>query len=128
MTTRSTAQKKMIGDALMCLDHPTAQEVYEEVRRDYPQISLGTVYRNLGQMAGEGAVLRLTFDGSPDRFDPHTHEHFHVVCNSCGQVFDTNESVPPALIQKLDAAVEECTGVRVESRALVFNGVCARCR
>jgi Fe2+ or Zn2+ uptake regulation protein len=89
---------------------------------------LGTVYRNLGQMAGEGTVVRLTFGDSPDCFDPNTHEHFHVVCSQCGRVFDTDESVPSALLQKLDAAVEGCTGVKVEGRALLFNGVCEECR
>jgi Fur family peroxide stress response transcriptional regulator len=112
----------------MQMDHPTAAEVYERVRRDCPQISLGTVYRNLGTMADEGAVLRLSFMGEPDRFDPNTHEHFHVVCSICGRIFDADSGLVADLIQKLDLAIEGSTGVRVEERTLLFGGVCAQCR
>jgi Fur family peroxide stress response transcriptional regulator len=118
----------MIEETLMRLDHPTATEVYEWVRRDCPQISLGTVYRNLGAMADEGEALRLSFAGEPDRFDPRTHEHFHVVCAACGRIFDTDFSVVPEAMRALDRAIEDCTGVRVEERSLFFGGLCAECR
>jgi Fur family peroxide stress response transcriptional regulator len=125
---RKSVQKRVIVEALGGMDHPTAAEVYERVRLDCPQISLGTVYRNLGSMADEGEVLRLSFAGEPDRFDPNIHEHFHVVCGECGRIFDTDHSIASHLIQKLDHAVEECTGVRVDGRSLFFSGVCAACR
>ncbi|MGI6004707.1 MAG: Fur family transcriptional regulator [Christensenellales bacterium] len=128
MTKRQTVQKRMIGDVLSQLDHPTAAEVYEEIRKAYPQISLGTVYRNLGLMADEEAVLRLSFPGAPDRFDPNTHEHFHVACDGCGRIFDTDHTIPPGLIERLDRAVEDCTGVRVTRHAIAFGGICAQCR
>lgn len=128
MTKRQSAQKRMIGDVLMRLDHPTASEVYEEIRRDYPQISLGTVYRNLGTMAGDGEILRLSFSDAPDRFDPNTHEHYHVACSRCGRIFDTDRTFPSALIAQLDRAVEESTGVRVENHTMIFTGICAACQ
>jgi Fur family peroxide stress response transcriptional regulator len=121
-------QKRIIGEVLMQMDHPTAAEVYERVRRECPQISLGTVYRNLGSMADEGEALRLSFMGEADRFDPQTHEHFHVVCSCCGRIFDADYSVAPELIRGLDHAVEQCTGVRVEGRSLFFSGVCPACQ
>jgi Fe2+ or Zn2+ uptake regulation protein len=125
---RNSVQKRMIGEILMRMDHPTAAEVYERVRLECPQISLGTVYRNLGSMADEREVLRLSFTGEPDRFDPNTHEHFHVVCGVCGRILDTDEKVAPELIRKLDQAVEASTGVRVETHRLLFEGICAHCR
>jgi Fur family peroxide stress response transcriptional regulator len=128
VSKRNSMQKRVIGETLMRMDHPTAAEVYEQVRQDCPQISLGTVYRNLGSMADEGEVLRLSLVGEADRFDPKTHEHFHVVCSDCGRIFDTDHSVAPELIRKLDQAVERSTGIRVEQRTLLFGGVCAACR
>ena len=103
MKKRFSAQKKMIEDTLTMLDHPTATQVYEHIRKDYPQISLGTVYRNLGAMSDEGEVLRLSFANAPDRFDINTQEHFHAACSRCGRIFDTDGKLPPGLLEKLDA-------------------------
>jgi Fur family peroxide stress response transcriptional regulator len=128
MARRYSAQKKMIGDTLAQMDHPTAAEVYEEVRKAYPQISLGTVYRNLSLMADDGEILRLSFPDAPDRFDPNAHEHYHVACSRCGRIFDTDHTLSPELVKQIDRAVEACTGVRVENRMMIFIGVCAACQ
>jgi Fe2+ or Zn2+ uptake regulation protein len=127
MSRRFSAQKNMIQAALHMLDHPSAYEVYEEIRKDYPQISLGTVYRNLGAMAQDGSVVRLSVSDMPDRFDNNTHEHFHAVCSGCGHIFDTEAALPEELIKQLDAAVEASTGIKVKSRSLLFFGTCPRC-
>lgn len=128
MSRRYSVQKQMVGEALERLDHPTAAEVYEEIRKDYPQISLGTVYRNLSLMADDGEILRLPFSGAPDRFDPNAHEHYHVACSRCGRIFDTDHSFPSELIGQIDHAVEACTGIKVENRIMMFSGVCAACQ
>ncbi|MDR2180185.1 MAG: transcriptional repressor [Synergistaceae bacterium] len=128
MARRYSAQKEIIGEALARLDHPTAAEVYEEVRRNLPQISLGTVYRNLSLMAEEGELLRLSFPEAPDRFDPNVYEHYHASCVCCGRIFDTDGTVGSGLVGEIDRAVEACTGVRVESRVMIFSGVCAACQ
>jgi Fur family peroxide stress response transcriptional regulator len=121
-------QKQMIGQALAVSDHPTAAEVYEQVRREYPRISLGTVYRNLASMADDGEILRLSFAGEPDRFDPKTHDHLHVICRVCGRIFDTDGSLPPKLVAQLDRAIEQSTGVAVLERTMYFAGVCQSCK
>ncbi len=128
MTKRFSAQREMIRDALTMLDHPTAAQVYDHIRSAYPQISLGTVYRNLGDMAAGGEVLRLSFAGAPDRFDMNTADHCHAACVWCGRIFDTDGSLPAALLRELDAAVEKSTGIAVQSRAMLFSGACADCR
>lgn len=128
MSRRYSAQKQMIGDALGRLEHPTAAEVYEEIRKAYPQISLGTVYRNLGLMADDGEILRLPFSGAPDRFDPNTHEHYHVACSRCGRIFDTDNTIPSELLMQIDRAVESCTGIKVENRIMMFSGICRACQ
>jgi Fur family peroxide stress response transcriptional regulator len=127
-TKRNSMQKTAIREALAVMDHPTAAEVYEKVHNEYPQISLGTVYRNLGAFASEGAALRLSLAGEADRFDPNTHEHYHAVCSSCGTIFDVRAGIEPDSIHSLDKAVEQCTGLKVQQRNLVFEGVCTRCQ
>jgi Fur family peroxide stress response transcriptional regulator len=125
---RNSVQKRVIGEALMQLDHPTAAEVYEHVRQDCPQISLGTVYRNLGAMAASGEALRLSLADGPDRFDPTVREHFHVRCTSCGRIFDISPRSIPTLLANLDQEVKRSTGVEIHEHTLLLSGVCATCR
>lgn len=118
----------MIEDALMRLDHPTASEIYEDIRKSYPNISLGTVYRNLGLMAESGEILRITLGDAPDRFDINTHNHFHVMCRRCGQVFDAESDKLKDLLVQIDKLLEESSGVHIENRTMHFQGICSSCR
>jgi Fur family peroxide stress response transcriptional regulator len=128
MTKRFTIQKQMIEEALRVLDHPTAAEVYGEIRKAYPQISLGTIYRNLNTMASNGEIMRLSFSGSPDRFDQNPDEHYHIVCSRCSRIFDTDGGIPKEILVQLDKAVEVGTGVEVKSRVMLFCGICSSCK
>lgn len=128
MVKRYSAQKMMIKDALMRLDHPTASEVYEYIRKSYPNISLGTVYRNLGLMAESGEILRISMGNSPDRFDISTNDHLHVMCRECGQVFDANSHKMKDILVEIDKFLEESTGVHIEDRTMYFSGICSSCR
>ncbi|NLY73819.1 MAG: transcriptional repressor [Firmicutes bacterium] len=127
MNRRFSVQKKMIKESLKRLDHPTAAQVYEEIRKVYPQISLGTVYRNLNIMVEDGEIMRLPFSGAPDHFDQNPEEHYHIVCSRCGRIFDT-DGIPHELLAELDEAVQACAGVEVQSRILIFYGICAACK
>ncbi|NLX61160.1 MAG: transcriptional repressor [Tissierellia bacterium] len=128
MNKRYSAQKMMIEDALMKLDHPTASEIYEHIRKDYPNISLGTVYRNLGLMAESGEILRISYGNAPDRFDINTHNHLHVLCKECGQVFDAESQRIDELIDEIEELLEETTGVSIEDNSLYFKGICSSCQ
>lgn len=86
---RNTLQKSVILETLCSMhNHPTAGQVYEEVRQKYPTISRSTVFRVLEQMAEEGTALRVCLTGSDDRFDSNTHRHSHIRCYVCGAVAD----------------------------------------
>jgi Fur family peroxide stress response transcriptional regulator len=124
---RFTVKKQLIQEILAQLDHPTANDVYEKARSSYPQISLGTVYRNLGQMVEDGDVLRISFPGAPDRFDRKVDNHYHVICSQCGRIYDANE-FEPKLLAQIDRAIEDATGVCVTCRVMRFTGICAQCR
>lgn len=69
-------------------DHPTADAVYMSIREEFPNISLGTVYRNLNLLVDLGEIQKLTCGNGPDRFDADTSPHYHFVCRHCGAVSD----------------------------------------
>lgn len=77
--------------------HPSAQEVYDRVRPRLPKISLGTVYRNLEQLAAHGLIRKLELPGDQRRFDGDVSEHYHIRCLVCGRVDDV-PGPPPAAI------------------------------
>ncbi len=69
-------------------DHPTAETIYENMKREYPRISLGTVYRNLSLLADLGEIQKLSTGIGPDRFDGNSAPHYHFICKDCGCVMD----------------------------------------
>ena len=101
MALKYSRQRQVIFDFLMTRkDHPSAEVVYQNVRQEYPNISLGTVYRNLSLLADMGEIQRLRVGDGIDHFDADTSEHYHFVCSECGCVTDLNpnKSGPPALL------------------------------
>lgn len=87
-TERKSKQRDAIISELQSrCDHPTAMELYLSVRKVIPNLSLGTLYRNLAKLEENGMILRIP-DGSTDRFDGHAEPHTHFKCSSCGKVYD----------------------------------------
>ena len=101
--------------------HPTAEWVYQQLKPDMPRLSLGTVYRNLHQMAQEDRLRELP--GPVARFDGDTSPHTHVCCACCGRVADL-EDVPYDV--GLDRAAES-GGWQVAGHILIFTGLCPAC-
>lgn len=97
---RRTAQRDAVQEALRLLDHPTADQVFAEVRKDAPRISLATVYRNLGQLVGAGLVAVREIGGQK-RYDMNVTPHVHVHDTTTDRLVD----VP--LTPKLQAALAE---------------------
>lgn len=104
-------------------DHPTADTVYQEIRNTIPNISLGTVYRNLSLLSDRGEILRLSCDGKVDRFDADIHPHYHFICKDCGCVQDIKLPYSHQIDQ---SANEEFDGV-ITKHSLLFEGLCKDC-
>jgi Fe2+ or Zn2+ uptake regulation protein len=122
---KSTRQKEAILKVLMnTRSHPTADVIYEEVRKDIPNISLGTVYRNLRQMKERGEIMELDFCGHLSRFDGNSVPHYHFMCQQCGSVFDIDCPVD----EELNRKIAEKTGFVVTGHCLEFRGLCKACR
>ena len=89
MGLKRSKQRDMIKTFLMSRkDHPTADIIYMNVRQQNPNISLGTVYRNLTLLADIGEIQRLRVGDGVDHFDADTSPHYHFVCTECGNVID----------------------------------------
>ena len=118
---RFSQQRERIYQAVQSsMEHPSAQMVYDALRPEMPRLSLGTVYRNLHQMAQEGRLREL--EGPVARFDAVLPSHTHIRCVRCGQVADLELPYDPALDR--EAAGD---GWVITGHELVFNGICPAC-
>ncbi len=120
---RNTIQKNLVRNAVQCLNHPDAEEVYEAVRQRRPHISKATVYRNLSQLTEQGELIRID-TGQADRFDSRTIAHYHMRCRSCGKIFDA--PLPP--FERLEDRLGDTGGFLVESHSIEFIGLCPDCK
>jgi Fur family transcriptional regulator, peroxide stress response regulator len=124
-TRRATRQLALVLEAVRSsgVEHPSADRVYERVRRVLPRISLGTVYRNLQRLADEGRIGVTHLEGRVARFDPTATAHDHFVCQACGGIEDLPPGPPPAGLHAARRA-----GHLVTSHAVVLYGRCRACR
>jgi Fe2+ or Zn2+ uptake regulation protein len=121
---RETRQRKAILHAVRSLgNHPTAEHVYEEVRKEIPRISLGTVYRNLQHLVADGQLAMAPVGERIARFDPMTVSHDHFVCERCGSIFDVLRDRTGTV----DFRNLEGDGFRVRAHALSIFGICPSC-
>ena len=121
---RMTKQRAAILEQFQILGrHLTADEVYDLVRARVPNVSLGTVYRNLELLSRDGLIRKLDLGGSQRSYDGGLHRHYHVRCVKCGRMDD----VSAAPFGDLDAAAAGATEFRVLGHQLEFEGVCIDC-
>ena len=117
---RCTRQRVAIYDRLMaCKGHPTAEELFEDVRHGCDGLSLATVYNTLRALDAVGHLGRLELGGAT-RFDPNVTPHHHAVCDRCGGVQDVPMRRTPRK--------PEFAGFAVERVEYVYRGVCSACR
>ncbi len=120
---RHTRARQIILESVRASDiHPTAEWVFQRVRRTVPRVSLGTVYRNLRLLVRAGLLVERP-DLAGSRFDGNLAEHHHFTCVECRRVFDLSEPVNPALHLR----VADRTGFEVLSHRIEFYGRCADC-
>ena len=104
--------------------HPTAEWVHAQLKAEYPDISLGTVYRNLALFKEQGLVISVGTVNGVERFDADTEPHVHFICRSCHKVDDLPGMIIP---ESLTAEVDRHTGGRTEACSLSFTGTCREC-
>lgn len=122
---RMTQQRRVILEELGAVTcHPTADELYQRVRRRLPRVSLGTVYRNLEIMAQKGEIQRIGAAGTQRRFDATTAVHYHIRCTSCGRVAD----LPLKPVARLEQEAAKASGFAITGHWVEFQGICPECQ
>ncbi|MEI3175222.1 MAG: transcriptional repressor [Lachnospiraceae bacterium] len=123
-TMKYSRQRESIKNFLSTRkDHPTADAVYMNIRKEYPNISLGTVYRNLSLLASVGEIQKISCGDGVDHFDPNADPHYHFVCRDCGAVKDI-EMKP---LENLEAMAAEGFDGSISGHTAVFYGRCGEC-
>ena len=123
--TRKSKQKEAILKVVKGTNsHPAADWVYERVREDIPNISLGTVYRDLKLLKQEGEISEVGFVDTLSRFDGNTRNHYHFRCEQCGYIFDVDEPVN----EELDKRIAQKLGFKVSCHKLELYGLCKECQ
>ena len=102
--------------------HPTVETVYNELKSEYPKLSLATVYRNLNQLCEANTIKRLMLPNSPDRFDALITPHYHFYCNECNQVYNIEQCKQDCSMLLQDNFPHKITGYDV-----IFYGTCSEC-
>lgn len=127
MTARKySRQRELIKQSLQGRkDHPTAEMVYAAIREEHPQISLGTVYRNLSLLVEMGEIQKLSIEDGPYRFDWNTEPHYHFFCRQCHAVTDMEVGEDP--VQEKLPAIQSCFSGRIERYTTEFYGICNNC-
>jgi len=107
-------------------DHPTADTVYMHIRSIYPNISLGTVYRNLNLLVEQGEAIKLSYGSGADRFDGNVHPHYHFLCTSCQRVLDLD--IGPREIEQINDIARENFAGEIRGCSAFFYGKCPDCK
>ena len=100
--------------------HPTAEQVFLEMKREHPSIAIGTVYKHLNALAEEGLLHRITESGSPNRYD-RTERHDHLICSRCGKITDVR-------LPDMQERIREALGQEILSYDLRIRYICPACR
>lgn len=121
-------QRQLILETLMENPvHPTADWVYNRLKPENPELSMGTVYRNLNLLTDQGKIKKVSIPGEADRFDGEISCHIHFRCLRCNQVSDLGGETLREMTGFL-ARVHELTGNVASPDHLVLEGVCKLCK
>ncbi len=118
-------QREIILDTLKSnVVHPTAEYIYEILKKEDSKISLATLYRNLNQLAENGLIKKIDGLESSSHYDHNTHAHYHFICDNCKKVFDVSCDIAPDIVKK----IEDETGFIVSSHDIIIHGICKNCK
>ena len=125
MQTRKSQQRKVILETVTKTDkHPIADWVHEQAKKKIPNLSLGTTYRNLRVLTGEGMISELTEFGKPSRYDGITEHHSHFQCEKCREIININGTGNSNIADDVSREI----GATISNQVMSFRGVCQKCQ
>ncbi len=124
-TINKSRQRDAIVNYIMTYqNHPTADTIYNAIKEDFPNISLGTVYRNLTLLTELGTIKKLSCGGSSEHFDGDTTPHNHFICNCCGNITDLKMDN----IDFLNELASKNFDGEISGHNIYFYGLCCACK
>ncbi len=124
MVFKKSKQRERLLELLQHTDvHPTADWIYEQMKKDFPHLSMGTVYRNLSILNRQELIKKIDFGSTYDRFDANIKPHYHFICEKCGAIKDLELPVEDALNRKAEDSVH----MTVKRHRIEFFGICDVC-
>lgn len=120
---RSKQREAILEILCSTTSHPTANALYDMVRKKIPNISLGTVYRNLNALSKSGEILKIDSGHEHSHYDGNAMPHDHFVCKICQRVYDVNNVYD----SDIDKNAQNCVDGKIEYHSLLFFGVCDEC-
>ena len=122
---RQTVQRSLVLKAVNKLQcHATADEIYEDIVKEHPNVSRATVYRNLNLLSETGHIRKIEIPGGADCFDHLCHDHCHVKCEKCGRIFD----VDMEYVTGLEKNIRNDRGFSFTGYDIIFRGICPNCQ
>lgn len=127
MTRKNFSKKREAIYKTLCSTklHPSAEWVYNNLKEEYPDLSLGTVYRNMNMFKEQGMAMSVGTVGGQERFDGNTKPHAHFICNKCGKITDIEQI---SYNYQADEILRQVSGCQVDFHLSYFYGVCEECR
>ena len=122
---RQSKQRKRILELLRSSEkHPTADWLYDHLKKEFPHLSLGTVYRNLNILSDQELVQKIDFGSTYDRFEARVTPHYHLICEKCGSIEDFEMPFYTEMNDKANALTE----FSIQRHRIEFYGLCKKCK
>ena len=121
---RRSRQRERILSLLRSTDtHPTANWLFGRLKKEFPNLSIGTIYRNIGILVQQGLIGRIAFGSTFDRLDANVTEHYHFICERCDAIIDLMLPIDHGL----EKQIPSFEGFLVHRHAVEFYGLCPSC-
>ncbi len=104
--------------------HPTASWIYDELKKEFKNLSMGTIYRNLNILMDQNQITKIESGSGFDRFDGNVDPHYHFICHDCEAVYD----LPMSVKKDLNEQVNTYTGHQAQQHRISFYGLCENCK
>ena len=119
----SKQREEILKIVLDSTDHPNVNTIYERARKIIPNISLGTVYRNLNTLYENGFIRKISNPNGADHYDKTLIDHAHIYCIECNNMFDVDAN----LLKNIKALVETNNKYKINKSEIIFTGLCEKC-